>query len=168
MRRTTRRLTLAAILTPLLVLPGPTEAEPAQPRLEAAVTQRGLASFYSDRLEGRRTASGVRHRQDRRTAASRTLPLGSRATVTNEETGQSVEVTIIDRGPYVHSRIIDLSKSAAEQIGMLVNGVVAVRVEAWPSAQPTRRLKELVARQAKRQAQARERCAERSPSPPCP
>lgn len=154
MRRTANPLILAALLGPLLVPSDLGHAQPRIPPMELAVTQRGLASFYSDAFEGRRTASGVRHRQSSHTAASRTLPLGCKALVTNEATGQSVEVTITDRGPHLPDRIIDLSKAAAERIGMLEDGLVRVRVDVYPSAQPTKRLKELVARQARRQAQA--------------
>lgn len=122
---------------------------------EAAFTQRGEASFYSDRLHGKRTASGARFRQDRDTAASRVLPLGARASVTNEETGRTVEVTVTDRGPHVRRRIIDLSRQAAEAIGLHADGVARVRVEARPSAQPNRRLREAVAALARKQAKPR-------------
>jgi rare lipoprotein A len=127
---------------------------PAQ--AELAFAQRGEASFYSDRLHGKRTASGQRFRQDRDTAAHRTLPLGSRVTVTNEATGQSVEVTVTDRGPHVRGRIVDLSRQAAEAIGLQGDGVTRVRLEAKPSAQPTRRLREAVATLARRQSRPRE------------
>ena len=93
--------------------------------------QDGKASFYHDMFEGRTTASGEPFKQDENTAASRTLPLGSKATVTNKETGQSIEVEINDRGPYKgQGRIIDLSKSAAEDIGLTKErGVAPVTVD---------------------------------------
>jgi rare lipoprotein A len=73
------------------------------------------------------------------------LPLGTRATVINEENGKSVNVRINDRGPYVDGRVIDLSKKAAKKIGIDKNqGVAAVTVEAKPSKQPTPELKEAV------------------------
>jgi len=127
----------------------------ASARAEAVFTQRGEASFYSDRLHGKKTASGARFRQDRDTAASRLLPLGAKATVTNEKTGRSVEVTVTDRGPHVRRRIVDLSRQAAQAIGIVEDGVAKVRVEARPSAQPTRRLREAVAALAQRQAKPR-------------
>jgi rare lipoprotein A len=122
---------------------------------EPVFTQRGEASFYSDRLEGKRTASGQRFRQDRMSAAHRTLPMGSRVTVTDEATGRSVEVTVTDRGPHVRGRIVDLSRSAADAIGLAEDGVTGVRLEARPSAQSNRRLREAVAALARRQAKSR-------------
>lgn len=63
------------------------------------------------------------------TAAHKTLPLGSKARVTNLENGNSVEVTINDRGPFVAGRIIDLSRAAAAEIGIIESGVAPVKVE---------------------------------------
>ncbi len=99
--------------------------------LHGAVTLRpqvGRASYYSPRFAGRRTASGERLRADRLTAASRSLPLGARARVTNAENGRSVAVTVTDRGPFVKRRILDVSPAAAERLGMRTKGVAMVRV----------------------------------------
>jgi rare lipoprotein A len=63
------------------------------------------------------------------TAAHRTLPMGSRVIVTNVRTGKSVSVRINDRGPYVAGRVIDLSRSAAQAIGLSSQGVAAVRIQ---------------------------------------
>src|SRR5688572_21807713 len=88
--------------------------------------QDGKASFYHDMFEGRTTASGEPFKQDENTAASRTLPLGSKATVTNKETGQSTEVEINDRGPYKgQGRIID---NAYRVPWRLIGGRVTVPV----------------------------------------
>lgn len=96
-----------------------------------AFEQSGTASWYGPGFHGRRTASGERFDQNERTAAHRTLPLGSEVTVTNEATGQSVDVEINDRGPYSKGRVIDLSKRAAKEIGITEdNGVAPVRIEA--------------------------------------
>lgn len=108
------------------------------------VAQEGEASYYHDGFEGRRTASGEPFSQNRLTAASPDLPLGAKATVINQETGEKVEVEITDRGPYVDGRVIDLSKKAAERIGIDEEGVAPVRVEARPEQQPTEKLKEAV------------------------
>jgi rare lipoprotein A len=91
--------------------------------------QVGQASWYGGKFHGRRTASGERFDQNRLTAASRTLPLGSRARVTNLENGRSVVVRITDRGPYARRRVIDLSRAAAHQLGMVKRGTARVRVE---------------------------------------
>lgn len=94
----------------------------------ALADQVGEASVYHDRFDGRTTASGERFDQDRPTAAHRSLPLGTDVRVTNLETGQSTEVEINDRGPYVDRRIIDLSEEAAAQIGM-DGGKAKVKIE---------------------------------------
>lgn len=82
----------------------------------------GVASYYGTRFAGKPTASGAIFDPARLTAAHRTLPFGSRVEVTNQRTGESVVVTINDRGPFHHSRVIDLSKAAASQIGLVHQG----------------------------------------------
>ncbi|WP_435389392.1 septal ring lytic transglycosylase RlpA family protein [Halomonas ramblicola] len=94
----------------------------------SAETQEGMASFYSDKFQGRTTASGQPFDQNRLTAAHRHLPLGTTVLVTRPDTGQEVEVVINDRGPFVKGRIIDLSKRAARHLGMLHRGVAPVMV----------------------------------------
>jgi rare lipoprotein A len=92
------------------------------------VDETGIASVYGDRLQGRATASGEPYDRDALTAAHRILPLGSRARVTNMKNNKSVAVRINDRGPHIAGRILDLSRSAARQLGMRT-GVIRVRVE---------------------------------------
>lgn len=92
------------------------------------MTERGKASYYADKFKGRRTASGEKFRQHKRTAASLTIPLGTRVRVTNLKNGKTVKVRINDRGPYVKGRIIDLSRKAAKRIDMIRAGVVPVRL----------------------------------------
>ena len=89
--------------------------------------QTGVASFYH---EPQMTASGERFNPNAMTAAHRTLPLGSRVKVTNASSGKSVVVRINDRGPYAGGRIIDLSRAAAQSIGISSSaGLGRVRVE---------------------------------------
>lgn len=80
--------------------------------------QAGKASFYAPSFQGKTMADGRRFNQAGRSAASKTLPLGTVAKVTNTQTGKTAEVTVQDRGPYVDGRTIDLSKSTAQQIGL--------------------------------------------------
>jgi rare lipoprotein A (peptidoglycan hydrolase) len=101
------------------------QPEHAQPPRAPHVT---VASWYGPGFIGQRTASGeIYHRNDL-TAASRSLPLGTRVQVTNLNTGRSVVVKINDRGPYVRGRGIDLSERAAERIGLNHSGVARVSV----------------------------------------
>jgi len=92
-------------------------------------TRFGIASIYAQRFAGREMADGTNMDQHGDNAASRTLPLGTTALVTNTETGQSAQVTIHDRGPYVVGRIVDLSESTARVIGITQRmGVAKVTV----------------------------------------
>ncbi len=91
--------------------------------------QSGKASFYADKFEGRPTASGEKYKHNKLTAAHKTLPFGTRVLVTNVANQQSVEVTINDRGPYAEGRIIDLSKSAAEKLGFVNQGLAEVSLQ---------------------------------------
>ena len=97
--------------------------------------QVGKASFYAHRFAGRKMADGKPMNPRGDNAASRTLPLGTKAKVTNLETGRSANVTIQDRGPYVKGRIVDLSPATAEQIGLTRDQGIAV-VEVAPTQLP--------------------------------
>ena len=89
----------------------------------------GRASFYSDLLEGRPTASGQPYRGTDLTAAHRSLPFGSRVRVTNLSNGRTVVVRINDRGPFARNRVLDVSRTAADRLGMRTRGHARVRLE---------------------------------------
>ena len=89
----------------------------------------GVAAVYSDKLSGRKTASGQKFCQTQLTAAHRSLPLGTKVRVTNVRNHQSVDVSINDRGPRHTSRVIDLSAAAAGKIGMKKTGNALVKLE---------------------------------------
>lgn len=92
--------------------------------------QQGSASYYSDAFAGRKTASGAPYEPQGFTAAHRSLAFGTVLRVTRADGGQSVYVRVTDRGPYgPRGRILDLSRAAAEQLGMLRAGVVKIKVE---------------------------------------
>ena len=90
--------------------------------------QVGTASWYGPGFHGKKTASGKRFNQNALTAAHRSLPLGTRAKVTNLPNGKAVMVTINDRGPYYGGRVIDLSRAAAHRLAM--DGTARVSVVA--------------------------------------
>jgi rare lipoprotein A len=92
---------------------------------QADAAQTGKASYYK---HGNRTASGERFNPNGYTAAHRSLPFGTRVLVTNVKTGQSVIVRVNDRGPFVKSRIIDVSYGAAKMLGMIGAGVATVKI----------------------------------------
>jgi rare lipoprotein A len=100
-----------------------------------AQIQTGKASFYADKFEGRPTASGEKYKHSKLTAAHKSLPFGTKVKVTNVANNQTVEVVINDRGPYVDGRIIDLSKSAAEKLGFINQGLAEVQVEVVDAGQ---------------------------------
>src|SRR5215208_5730449 len=100
---------------------------PADSREGERVAQRGKASCYGFH-HGRRTASGEIFNQNALTAAPRSLPFGTRPRVTNHQTGRSAVVRVNDRGPFNASRIIDLSRAAAQAIGLKGVGLVVIVV----------------------------------------
>ncbi|WP_282361769.1 septal ring lytic transglycosylase RlpA family protein [Pseudomonas sp. PS01300] len=91
--------------------------------------QTGTASYYGSRHHGKRTASGEPFDQHGLTAAHRSLPFGTRVQVTNLANDRRVVVRINDRGPHTRGRLIDLSRAAADQLGMLRSGTARVRVQ---------------------------------------
>jgi rare lipoprotein A len=86
----------------------------------------GIASFYT---EGTKTASGEKFNTHDLTAAHPTLPFGTRLRVTNVSTGQAVTVRVNDRGPYIQGRIVDVSYSAADALGMVGKGLANVKLD---------------------------------------
>lgn len=102
----------------------PAESEPTGEKPPRA--SQGIASFYT---EGTQTASGEKFDTHELTAAHPTLPFGTRLRVTNVSTGKSVTVRVNDRGPYVHGRVVDVSYSAAEALGMVGQGVAKVKLD---------------------------------------
>jgi rare lipoprotein A len=97
--------------------------------LKVGSTQKGKASWYGDSHQGQKTASGEKFDMDAMTAAHRTLPFQSLVKVKSLSSGKSVTVKITDRGPYSKGRIIDVSKAAAEKLGILDKGVDQVEIE---------------------------------------
>jgi len=111
--------------------------EAAKPHTHAAAhAQVGRASYYGPSRGHPKTASGARLRAGAMTAASRNLPLGARAKVTDLKTGKSVNVVVTDRGPYAKGRILDVSRAAAGRLGMTRRGVATVAIR--PTASPGR------------------------------
>ncbi|MDP4605449.1 MAG: septal ring lytic transglycosylase RlpA family protein [Erythrobacter sp.] len=107
----------------------PAEAPASAPTETATSIGRGSASYYASKFHGRRTASGETFDNRAMTAAHRTLPFGSLVRVTNPGTGASVVVRINDRGPFTKGRMIDVSRAAAEQLGLIAPGHATVDLE---------------------------------------
>lgn len=90
----------------------------------------GIASHYSVRSNGgTHTASGERLRDDAYTAAHKTLPFGTIVKVTALRTGKTATVRIINRGPFIRGRVIDVSQAAAKKLGIIKSGIARVKVE---------------------------------------
>jgi rare lipoprotein A len=96
---------------------------------QTGYVQEGKASFYADKFDGRTTASGERYSHSKSTCAHLSLPFGTLVRVTNLSNGSAVVVRVNDRGPFVPNRIIDLSRSAAEKLGFIDQGIADVRIE---------------------------------------
>jgi len=112
---------------PPAVAPPPAPPPPVQSRSKSTGSVR--ASYQGDEMAGRRTASGEVFDPDALTAASKTLPIGSTVIVTNPENGKSVRVRINDRGPHVRGRSLDLSRRAAEELGITEKGVARLKIQ---------------------------------------
>jgi rare lipoprotein A len=93
--------------------------DPASREPSSSSQLEGVASYYADEFNGRKTASGEPYDMNDLTAAHRTLPFGTKVKVTNLDTGRSVVVRINDRGPFKDDRVIDLSLGAAKQLGLI-------------------------------------------------
>jgi rare lipoprotein A len=117
----------------------PPPSLPTVPHTKAKASRDVRASYQGSAQAGQLTASGEPYDPDDLTAASRTLPFGSTVVVTNPMTGRSAKVRINDRGPYIRGRSLDLSKRAAEKIGMTETGVARVRVKRTDSKPETRK-----------------------------
>ena len=117
-------------------------APPAPVARRILDTEEGEATYYADLLHGRRTASGETFDQGAMVAAHLSYPFGTRLRVTEPSSERSVEVRVVDRGPYAKGRrmpaIIDLSKAAARRLGILDQGraVVTVEVLDWGEGLP--------------------------------
>jgi rare lipoprotein A len=99
----------------------PVEASPMQREL-------GVASYYAQQYNGKKTASGEPYNMHEMTAAHRRLPFGTRVRVTNLNNNSSVVVRINDRGPFVRGRVIDVSLAAARKLEMVRSGVAKVEI----------------------------------------
>jgi rare lipoprotein A len=118
---------LVAACSAALPVPPPIET-PALVSTQPTPQVVGVASWYGPGFDGRRTSTGAIYHQEDLTAASNEFPLGSRVMVTNLDNGRSIEVAVIDRGPFKKGRKIDLSHKAAHIIGMLDKGTAPVRI----------------------------------------
>lgn len=92
-------------------------------------TETGIASFYGDKHQFKKTASGELYNHGLKTAAHREIPFGSQLEITNLDTGERVVAKVNDRGPFVKGRIVDLSKSAFNSIGNTSSGLINVQIE---------------------------------------
>ncbi len=104
-------------------------AQPEPSVRPAGEPQVGRASYYAQHFNGRRMANGRRFDQHRPTVAHRTLPFGTVVQVTNLENGLTETAVVEDRGPFIRGRIVDLSRSLAERLGMIRQGVAQVEVQ---------------------------------------
>ena len=120
MTRPSHTLAITAVVLGCALGAIPAAAEETKP------IQSGAASWYGPGFHGKKTANGERFNTNDLTAAHKTLPFGTQLRVTNERTGKSVVVRINDRGPYAHGRVIDLSKAAAQAVGIEGVGQVSL------------------------------------------
>jgi rare lipoprotein A len=91
-------------------------------------SETGLASYYSESYNGKKTANGEIFHSSEMTAAHKKLPFGTKVKVTNLDNGKTIKVRVNDRGPFVSGRIIDLTRTAAKKLDMLAAGVAKVKI----------------------------------------
>ncbi|MCK5224387.1 septal ring lytic transglycosylase RlpA family protein [Candidatus Calescamantes bacterium] len=97
--------------------------------LKKGFSQEGTASWYGPQFAGKASASGEKFDMNQISAAHKYLPMNSKIRVTEIETGKSIVLLVKDRGPYVHGRIVDLSKKAAQKLGYFKKGLTKVKLE---------------------------------------
>jgi len=129
------------------VAPPPPPPPPPPPQTKAPKPRAAVVSFQGNESAGRPTASGEPYDPDDMTAASKTYPIGSRVEVTNPKNGKSVIVRINDRGPHVRGRSLDLSKAAAEELGITDKGVAHLKIRRVAASKTTRKENEAPASQ---------------------
>lgn len=121
----TAALAAALATCALFTAPAPALADKGQ----VVKSISGSASWYGGKFHGRKTANGERYDMNQLTAAHKTLPFGTKVRVTNKNNGKSVVVRINDRGPFVGRRVIDLSRGAANAVGMIASGIAPVSID---------------------------------------
>ncbi len=97
--------------------------------IKKTFVEEGIASFYAKKFHGRKTASGEIFNQNALTCAHKTLPFGTKLLITKLENGDSVIVTVTDRGPFVKGRVVDLSYLAAKELDIISSGKAKVKIE---------------------------------------
>lgn len=105
------------------------QSKPKEETKKEKLYQKGIASFYGERWNGRKTANGEIFDTEKLTAAHKYLPFGTKVKITNSKNGKSVIVRINDRGPYIKGRVIDLTKAAFRQIEDIQTGITKVKIE---------------------------------------
>lgn len=95
----------------------------------ASAQEYGIASYYSDDFQGRKTAYGDIYDKNKLTAAHKKHPYGTKLRITRLDNKKTVDVTVNDKGPYIKGRVVDLSRAAAERLGVVADGVAEVKVE---------------------------------------
>jgi rare lipoprotein A len=121
-------VSLRLVALALLLAPGLTSCSSNPARDDRRVIERGQASWYGRKFQGRRTASGEHFDASGMTAAHRTLQFGTLVEVRSVSSRKSVQVRINDRGPSIRSRIIDLSEAAAKELDLIAKGEDTVEI----------------------------------------
>ncbi len=124
-----QRILFLILLSSILYAGSCSVSKDKKERANYVFYQKGEASWYGPGFNGKKTASGEIFDMNKLTAAHRKLPFGTKVKVTNLNNNKSVTVRINDRGPYKKSRVIDLSRKAAIQIGLVKSGVAPVKIE---------------------------------------
>jgi len=127
------RVAVSVLLLPLAVACSGNRKPASAPPTLGVPIERGVASWYGPKFNGKRTASGERYDMNAFTAAHPSLPFGTKIGVRNTRTGREVMVRVNDRGPYSKNRVLDLSYAAAREVGVVGPGTASVEIYLVPA-----------------------------------
>lgn len=127
------RVAVSVLLLPLAVACSGNRKPASAPPTLGVPIERGVASWYGPKFNGKRTASGERYDMNAFTAAHPSLPFGTKIGVRNTRTGREVIVRVNDRGPYSKNRVLDLSYAAAREVGVVGPGTASVEIYLVPT-----------------------------------
>jgi rare lipoprotein A len=128
------RVAVSVLLLPLAVACSGNRKPASAPPTLGVPIERGIASWYGPKFNGKRTANGERYDMNALTAAHPSLPFGTKIGVRNTRTGREVMVRVNDRGPYSKNRVIDLSYAAAREVGVVGPGTASVEIYLVPAS----------------------------------
>lgn len=123
------RIALKLVIIALFTITLNAKSSDSDNNNETTKCMTGQCSWYGPKFNGKKTASGEKFDSTKFTAAHKTLPFGTKLKITDKKSGKNVIVTVNDRGPFVKSRVLDISSSAAQELGVINKGIFTAEIE---------------------------------------